>query len=140
MSVLLSVFVRILLITWASPGSLVGLVVGMAGLLSGGRVQAHTGVLEFYGGAVRRFLDSMPNGSAMAITFGHVVLGQTDAALDISRTHERIHVRQYERWGPFFIPAYLWFSFRLWVAGRDPYRENPFEIEAFANDGIRWKQ
>ena len=37
---------------------------------------------------------------AMAFTLGHTVLGQTDAALDISRAHEMVHVCQFERWGP----------------------------------------
>ncbi len=45
--------------------------------------------------------------AAAAITFGHTVLARTQADLDASRSHERIHVRQYERWGLFFIPAYL---------------------------------
>jgi hypothetical protein len=124
---------RTLLILWASPGSLVGLCIGLLSLVSGGRVQLHTGVLEFYGGAAKAFLQRMPIGSVMAITFGHVVLGQTQAALDLTRTHERIHVRQYELWGPIFIPAYLYFSALLWFQGKDAYRENPFEIEAYEN-------
>ena len=43
----------------------------------------------------------------MALTLGHTILGQTDAALDIRRQHERVHVRQFERWGPLMGPAYL---------------------------------
>ena len=43
-------------------------------------------------------------------------------------------MRQYERWGPFFIPAYLAASLWMLVTGRDPYRENPFEREAFRGD------
>lgn len=78
----------------------------------------------------------LPGGQfALAITFGHVVLGQTDAALDISHRHELVHVRQYERWGPLFGPAYLLCSLVLWIIGRRPYRDNPFEVEAFAADG-----
>jgi len=66
-----------------------------------------------------------------AITLGHVVLGRTNAALDLSRDHEAIHVGQYERWGPLFIPAYLICSLILFVRGRDPYRDNPFEKAAY---------
>ncbi len=40
---------------------------------------------------------------AMAITLGHCVLGQSQGALDVTRFHERVHVRQYEWWGPLFI-------------------------------------
>ena len=94
----------------------------------------HTGVLEFHGGFARLFLKKMPiGGGAIAITFGHVVLGQTAAALDISRAHERIHVRQYERWGPFFIPLYLLLSIIAWFQGKNAYRDNLFEIEAYDN-------
>ena len=67
----------------------------------------------------------------MAMTFGHVILGQTAAALDLARNHELVHVRQYERFGPLFVPLYLWHSFRAWLRGGDPYRDNPFEQEAF---------
>lgn len=68
----------------------------------------------------------------MAMTLGHIILGQTEAALDVSRDHEHVHVRQYERWGPFFLPAYLGCSFVLWMQGRDAYRDNPFEVAAYA--------
>ena len=73
----------------------------------------------------------------MALTLGHVIWGQTSAALDVSREHEWVHVRQYERWGPFFIPAYLWCSVWLRIQGRNAYLENPFEREAFELDRLR---
>lgn len=65
------------------------------------------------------------------MTLGHTVLGQTEAGLDLVRDHEQVHVRQYERWGPLFIPAYLLSSAWLWWTGKDPYRANPFEVEAY---------
>jgi len=74
---------------------------------------------------------------ALALTFGHVVFGQTEAALDLSRVHERVHVRQYERWGIAFVPAYLICWLILSLRGRDGYRENPFEVEAYAVDDCR---
>ena len=122
---------RILLVLWASPGTLLGFVIGIVGLAAGGKYQWHSGVLEFYGGPTARFLRLMPVRAA-AMTFGHVVLGRDIASLDYTRAHERIHVRQYERWGPFFIPAYLSFSAALWLIGKDAYRDNPFEVEAYA--------
>jgi hypothetical protein len=63
---------------------------------------------------------------------GHVVLGRTGHCLDSCRTHELVHVRQYERWGPLFIPAYVACSVFIWFRGGDAYRDNPFEREAFA--------
>jgi len=71
-------------------------------------------------------------GGASAMTLGHVVLGRDAAALERTRAHERVHVAQYERWGPLFIPAYLLVSAWLLARGRDPYADNPFERAAEA--------
>ena len=121
----------ILKVLWASPYTLIGLAVGLLGLISGGRVQVRRGVVEFHGGLVRWLLAHGPRGPlAMAITFGHTVLGQSEAALDLCRTHEQVHVRQYELWGPVFGPAYVLCSLGLWLCGRDGYRDNPFERQA----------
>ena len=115
-----------------------GLAIGCVGLATGGRGQRHGRVLEFWGGGVSFFLRTftlMP--SASAITFGHTVLARSKAELERTRAHERVHVRQYERWGPLFGPAYLYHSIRLWLRGEDPYRGNPFEREAFERDEER---
>jgi len=116
--------------TWSSPNTCVGVA---AGWLLSGSFQIVDGVIEIHGSRVAWTLNRlwMP---AMAITLGHCVLGQTAAALDITRNHERVHVRQYERWGPFFIPAYLAAWAILAARGRDGYRDNPFEIEAYRVD------
>jgi len=71
------------------------------------------------------------------MTLGHSILGRNRDALAIARDHEQVHVRQYECWGPLFIPAYLGCSGLMWIRGRDPYRDNPFEVEAFADDERR---
>lgn len=96
-----------------------------------------TGVLEVHGGLATWVLKrALIEGGASAMTLGHVVLGRTEADLIRTRSHERIHVRQCERWGPLFIPAYIGCSIWLWFRGRDPYMDNPFEIEAYENDGV----
>lgn len=64
-----------------------------------------------------------------AITFGHVVLCVDDADDRLMR-HERAHVRQFERWGIFLLPAYLGASLWALVRGRHHYRDNLFEIAA----------
>jgi hypothetical protein len=123
---------------WTLPTTMVGLAVG--GLCSplGTRWQLVDGVLECYGGGVEWLLEhaTLLEGGAMAITFGDVVLGRTRAALDMTRRHERVHVRQAHRWGPLFIPAYLLASLVAWVQRRGAYRGNVFEREAYAvSDG-----
>lgn len=115
---------------WASPWTLLGLALGLLGLLTGGRVAWRGPAVEFYGGVLARLLDRMPS-RPTAMTLGHTILGISAAGLDAARSHEMIHVRQYERWGPAFVPMYLCYSARLWLAGKDAYRENPFEKEAF---------
>ena len=90
------------------------------------------GVLEFSGGATRWLMAHLPGGPlTLAMTLGHVVLGQSEAALDVSHDHEMVHVRQYERWGVLLGPAYLFCSLVLWTRGGRPYRDNPFEREAY---------
>jgi hypothetical protein len=64
-------------------------------------------------------------------TFGHVVLGRSDRHLNACRQHQLVHVRQYERWGFLFVPAYLTCSAALWFSGKSPYYDNPFERQAF---------
>lgn len=117
---------------WAAPWSLFGGVIGAVGLVTGGGMQRVGNVLEFHGGFVRWFLRHAPLvKNACAVTFGHTVLALNLAELERTRDHERVHVRQYERWGPFFVPAYLFWWVWNWFRGKHPYLDNPFEVEAF---------
>lgn len=122
---------------WASPNTLLGLLFVPVAVLTGGRVRVVRGVVEVYGGAVRWFLArGLPEvltlfGPAAALTLGHCVLAQDWDCAETSRDHEHVHVRQYARWGPLFLPAYFLCSFRCWRRGLDPYLDNPFEREAF---------
>lgn len=68
-----------------------------------------------------------------AITFGHVVLSVDELDEDTMR-HELVHVRQYERWGPVFVPAYLAASAAARLRGGHHYLHNAFELQARADD------
>jgi hypothetical protein len=119
-------------ILWALPWTLCGLLVGGLALATGGHARRQRGTLGFSGGAARamlRFAPIVRGASAMAL--GHVILGQTEADLDDAYEHELVHVRQYERWGPLFVPVYLAASAWQWLRGRHPYWDNPFEREAY---------
>lgn len=122
---------RVLRYIWVAPNSLLGLSVGAIGLVSGGTCEVHRACLEFSGGFVTWFLSRLGGGGVLAMTLGHVIIGQNKHGLCVARDHEQVHVRQYERWGPLFIPAYLGWSLVLWVRGKDAYRDNPFEVEAY---------
>jgi hypothetical protein len=123
---------QILAYLWASPYTLLGLALGGVGLCTGGRARVRGRVLEFYGGGIKWLIHRLPDGQfALAFTLGHTVFGPSDAALDISRDHELVHVRQFEIWGPLMGPAYLLCSLYMWLTGRRAYRDNPFEREAY---------
>lgn len=123
-------------ILWALPWTLLGLCIGGLGLLTGGKARRVGRVVEFWGGATTTFLRIFPLvKGASAVTFGHAVLGRSPEALDSCRTHELVHVRQYERWGPLFVPAYLLCWVWLGCLGRDPYGDNPFEHRAREQGG-----
>lgn len=115
---------------WASPTTAFGLVAGGLTLATRGRCQRVDGVLEFHGGFCNWLLDHTPI-RASALTLGHVILGIDADALERHRVHEHVHVRQAERWGPAFLPAYLASSAWAWLRGVDPYLGNRFEREAF---------
>jgi hypothetical protein len=125
--------VRVVGYLWASPATALGLVFLPLAWVSGGRTKLVHGVIEIQGGFVAWFLrHCFPLiGGAAACTLGHVVLGQDQECLDGCRTHEHVHVRQYERWGPLMLPLYLGSSLVAWLRGQDPYRDNVFEREAF---------
>jgi hypothetical protein len=118
---------RLLRYFWASPTTFVGLVAGLVTLCSGGRVQRRSGALEFHGGLARWLADWVGFG---AMTLGHVIIGRDPSWLAICREHEQAHVRQVERWGVAFIPAYLLASLLAWWEGGHYYLDNRFEREA----------
>lgn len=130
------VCLRILVVLWAFPYTLLGLLIGGVGLCTGGQARIRAGVIEFYEGGVKWLIHRLPDGQfVLALTLGHTVLGQTAASLEIAREHELVHVRQFERWGPLMGPAYLLCSLYLWLTGRRAYRDNPFEREAYGAGG-----
>jgi len=120
---------RPVLYAWASPTTAVGLVAGALALATGGRVQVKRGALEFHGGFARWFLERRVV-RASAMTLGHVILGRDLRCLESCRDHEQAHVRQVERWGGLFLPAYVLASAWAWGQGRHYYLDNWFEVDA----------
>ena len=117
---------------WALPASLVGFVFGAICIACGARWRVIDGALEIDGGAVAVAVMRLPPPMRFgAITFGHVILGLDAPTLHACRCHEHVHVRQYERWGVLFFPLYLGSSLVQLLRGRDPYRDNCFEREAY---------
>ena len=118
---------RLACYTWAAPTTLVGLVAGTLTLGTGGRVRRRRGALEFHGGIcplVRRPDRLRRNDAGACDTRSEC------PCLERLRDHEQAHVRQAERWGPAFIPAYLAASMLAWSRGGHYYLDNWFERDA----------
>jgi hypothetical protein len=135
---------RWLYVAWALPVSMFALI-----LLPLAIRRAHWrvtgGALEVTSPALGWFLRSawarvLSGGCGFAAaTVGSVIVARDEAALACCRMHERVHVRQCERWGPLFPLAYV--AAGLWVALklrslRSYYWDNPFEREARAAEAI----
>ena len=119
-------FQRWALRVWAMPTSLVGVLLGLACLPFGAQARWVGGALEIAA------LKQAPQRRwpFAAITLGHVIVGTHAGELERLRAHEQVHVRQCERWGPLFLPAYVLAGVWQWARGRDAYWDNPFEVEA----------
>lgn len=116
---------------WAAPVTLIGLALGLPMLLAGAQWSWQGTHAEIAGGHLGTWLCRLqgPDGYR-AITLGHLVLGVDGPSLAALRAHESVHVRQCERWGAFFLPAYLLASAWNGLKGRHAYLDNPFEREA----------
>ncbi len=114
---------RYLRYLWACPWSLVGL--ALSSLFR--RRYVRNGVIVAEGAGWPRRL----GWRYRAITFGHVVLSVDELDEDTMQ-HELVHVRQYERWGPVFVPAYLAASALARARGGHHYLDNAFERQARA--------
>jgi hypothetical protein len=124
---------RLLRYLWAAPYTLLGLALGALAVAFGAHARLQAGVWEFSGGRIGALIARLPEPLLFsAMTLGHVILAVDRYALRELRSHERVHVRQYERWGPLFLPAYLLSSLLQLARGRNPYRENHFERQAYA--------
>lgn len=122
---------------WAAPCTALGLLLALLACLVGARARMVNGVIEVAFApqttSHRRRISRLP---FCAITLGHVIVGINHAELHRLRAHERVHVRQYERWGALLLLAYPASSLLQWIHGRRPYWDNHFEVQARALAGF----
>jgi hypothetical protein len=131
-------FLSISRLLWAAPCSALGLLIGAAVLLAGGRMRWVNGALECClagDSALAKWLQR--HQPFAAITLGHVIVALHAGHLQRLHAHERVHVKQFERWGALMLLAYLAASLWAWLKGQDPYFANCFEREAYLADVIR---
>jgi hypothetical protein len=120
---------RALAYLWVSPVTLFGLAFALLAYLLGASVKRRYGVLEVAGNTRTPILRSISS-RFEAITIGHVILGRNHGTLTRYRSHEHVHVRQYERWGLLFPVLYVLASFKALLTGKRFYWDNVFEVEA----------
>jgi hypothetical protein len=109
-----STMMRAVTYAWALPMTVVGLAIGLS---SGARPTVRDGVVLFpRASGVAGLLLRLQRYDAMAL--GHAVIARVDPSPSLL-AHELVHVRQAERLGAFFAPAYglLWV---LYGYGRHP--------------------
>lgn len=120
---------------WPLPATMIGIIFATMARASGATIRAADGVVEVGGGGVGRAIALLPRALQFnAITFGHVVIGVSHGVLAQCRRHERVHVRQYERWGVLFFPRYVASSVWALLRGRHPYWHNYFERQAYREE------
>jgi hypothetical protein len=68
-----------------------------------------------------------------AQTLGRYIFARSELSPEIVG-HELEHVRQWQRLGPLFLPAYVASSGWALLRRRDPYRANHFEVAARARE------
>ena len=118
---------------WTSPASAIGICATFIASVLGAEIKRVSGVLEVSlaprNAALCKAVDYLP---FAAITLGHIVIARNAQQQDALRQHERVHVAQYELWGPLFLLAYPLVSLFQWLSGRRPYLDNRFEMAARA--------
>jgi hypothetical protein len=72
-----------------------------------------------------------------AITLGHVIFALRASDLQRWHAHERVHVKQFERWGALMLLAYPAASAWAWLKGEDAYLANCFEQEAYLAETLK---
>ena len=127
---------RLAAYAWAGLNTVLGLALGSLMWLAGARARVLRGVVEFEGGRLGRLVAAPAIRCPFrAMTLGHVILAVDAAHLAAAREHEHVHVRQYEAWGPLFLPAYAVSSLWQLARGRRCYRDNWFERQAYDRCG-----
>ncbi|WP_019139548.1 hypothetical protein [Noviherbaspirillum massiliense] len=123
----------ILGIVWASPLTVLGLLMALPVVLIRGQMQLvrhPTIAILVRGPFADQLLSRHPFGAMTAMALGHVVIAEQQGLSSRVLIHELAHVRQAARWGIIFPFAYIASSAWAGIRGRDAYWHNKFEIDA----------
>jgi hypothetical protein len=126
-------FLTLIGMVWALPLSIAGLLFAIPVALWRGHihvVRGKTVALLVRGPLADIILGHHPFGAMTAMALGHVIVSESQGLSARVLTHELVHVRQAEVWGPFFPFAYLASSGLAAIQGKDAYWHNHFEVAA----------
>ncbi len=116
---------------WVAPWTCVGLFTGLMCRAIGAKHTFHHGTIGIYGPGVAMLLRKAPiQGGARAFTLGHCILAVDKESWRETFSHEWIHVRQYQWFGPSLYRVLYRIAWQ-WFRGRDPYFDNRFEKQAY---------
>jgi len=113
---------------WASPVTLVGLLLALLGSITGGSASLRGGIVEVCGGLpgwLMRGGRFWHGGAAM--TLGHVILARDRDCLARSRAHEWYMYVSSNVGDRCCCPVYWSIAGWLWLRRRDPYLDHPLE-------------
>jgi hypothetical protein len=116
---------------WNSPNTLVGL--SVKAFFGNNNFEKH-GDMHFVAKPGSRFDKQFEKMGKTAITLGEIILYKSDAFTRRTIEHEIVHVDQYRKYGPFFLPAYGISSIISRIKHGSWYRENEFEKKARKED------
>ncbi|MFN0051927.1 MAG: hypothetical protein ACKV0T_07030 [Planctomycetales bacterium] len=123
-------FQQMVFYLWVLPVTAAGIILALLAGMSGGSMRLRAGIVEAHGGCLRWLLrGGRLRGGGAAMTLGHAILARDATCLARSRSHELLHVRQFEKWGPLMLPIYWSIGFWLACRGLHPYLDHPFERE-----------
>jgi hypothetical protein len=120
---------RLIRLLWAAPLTAFGVVPALAVWLARGCVCWREGALDVHGPLASVVL-RWPGLNFSAVTIGHIIIARDARCCASAGAHERVHVRQGERWGPLFPFAYCGAGLWQVLQGKRFYWDNPFEVEA----------
>lgn len=119
---------------WTAPNTLIGILIGMAGIPFGARPRIGNNALQFINYPIG--IGALTLGNAVIYARGTAPadcchLYGCEVALEIGK-HEEAHTRQYQVLGPFFLPVYFACG---GVSARNPLEQ---AANAYAQGGRWW--
>lgn len=125
-------FTTFLKYLWASPNTLLAVPFMLPTLWGDGKLRMADGSIQITNWWTWKALGLI---GAQGLTLGHAVIYSDSLSALFAHRHEMVHVRQYETFGPFFLPLYFMLSFHAWRTGEHYYMGNLFEVEAYGKGG-----